>query len=329
MAKKPKNKGVDNTPNNDLDNKGEENAPITPIPPKETAKEKEGDKEVAYLDSDSVDVGASLTAILNVPTETINAETSNENKRDVLEGFGSPEPDAKSGEGGEGDFDDFTNLGGDEDSPFFEDNELLAQIGVELIDMMMCYGAMAIAKDFDNEDKYAIKDKRKKKLEEPLRKILENREVKTSPELVFAFMMIVTYSPVMIMAVQERREKKKAKEDFKNPVPSQKGVTTEPLKNKEADSFSVVPSPKDNVEIGNEGDSALEDMLSQMKPKRKAGRPVGSTDLNPRKNLDSNERERQIQKAKALRKDGWSFARIGKELGVSEGTATRWVRKAK
>jgi hypothetical protein len=200
---------------------------------------------------------------------------------------------------------------------------------VELIDMMMCYGAMAIAKDFDNEDKYSIKDKRKKKLEEPLRKILENREVKTSPELVFAFMMIVTYSPVMIMAVQERRDKKKAEEDFKNPVPSQKGVTTQPLKNKEADDFSVVPSPKKDIEVGNDGDSALEDMLSQMKPKRKAGRPVGSTDLNPRKNLDANERERQIEKAKALRKDGWSFARIGKELGVSEGTATRWVRKAK
>jgi len=326
MAKKLKNKGVDNTPNNALDNKGEEKGVDTA----NTSKGVKGaDKEAetpSFLDSDSIDIGASLTSILNVPTETITTETTDEDKKDVLEGFGSPEqPEAKESKGG-GDFDDFTDMGGGEDSPFFEDNELLAQIGIELIDMMMCYGAMAIAKDFDNEDKYAIKDKRKKKLEEPLRKILENREVKTSPELVFAFMMIVTYSPVMITAVQERREKNNAKKGASsNPVPSQKSVITNPT----SDDISVMPSSKDDVEVGNKDDDALGQMLSGMKPKRKSGRPVGSTDLTPRKNLDENERERQIQKAKALRKDGWSFARVGKELGVSEGTATRWVRSAK
>jgi len=322
MAKKLKNKGVDNTSNNDLDNKAGAKSVDTP----NTSK---GDKDAetpSFLDSDSIDIGASLTSILNVPTETITTEKTDEDKRDVLEGFGSPEPSQdKEGKSGS-DFDDFTDLGGGEDSPFFEDNELLAQIGIELIDMMMCYGAMAIAKDFDNEDKYAIKDKRKKKLEEPLRKILENREVKTSPELVFAFMMIVTYSPVMITAVQERREKNNAKKQpTSNPAPSQKSVITNPTTNDP----SVMPSPKDNVEVGNNDDDALGKMLSGMQPKRKSGRPVGSTDLKPRKNLDDNERNRQIEKAKALRKDGWSFARIGKELGVSEGTATRWIRSTK
>ena len=90
-----------------------------------------------------------------------------------------------------------------------------------------------------------------------------------------------------------------------------------------------MPEPNSELENGDDSQHPLSDMLSNMKPKRKAGRPVGSTDLNPRKNLDENERGRQIEKAKALRKDGWSFARIGKELNVSEGTATRWVRKAK
>ena len=328
MAKKLKDNGVDNTPNKGLDNKGGEKSVNTP---NSTTEAKGGNADAdtpSFLDSDSIDIGASLTSILNVPTETISADATSESKEDVLEGFGSPEPSQDSSSKSGGDFDDFADMGG-EDSPFFEDNELLAQIGIELIDMMMSYGAMAIAQDFDNEDKYAIKDKRKKKLEAPLRKILENREVKTSPELVFAFLMIVTYSPVMITAVQERRDKKKAKEDFKNPVPSQRGVTSNPLKNSVADDFSVIPSPKSNVEVGNDGDDALAQMLSEMKPKRKSGRPVGSTDLTPRKNLDDNEREGQIQKAKALRKDGWSFARIGKELGVSEGTATRWVRNAK
>ena len=322
MAKKLKDKGVDNTPNNDLDNKAGAKSVDTPNTSKGV---KEADTP-SFLDSDSIDIGASLTSILNVPTETITTEKTDEDKRDVLEGFGSPEPSQdKEGKGG-GDFDDFTNLGGGEDSPFFEDNELLAQIGIELIDMMMCYGAMAIAKDFDNEDKYAIKDKRKKKLEEPLRKILENREVKTSPELVFAFMMIVTYSPVMITAVQERREKNNAKKQpTANPAPSQRSVITNPT----TDNPSVMPSSKDDVEVGNKDDDALGKMLAGMQPKRKSGRPVGSTDLKPRKNLDDNERERQIEKAKALRKDGWSFARVGKELGVSEGTATRWIRSTK
>ena len=334
MAKKKVDKGADNTSDNGLDNGAGENSSNAPQNASKDVASKVEDKEVDFLDSDSGDIGASLTSILNVPTETISTEQTAEDKSSVLEGFGSPESnDFKKSDLGGGDFsegiEDFTDLGEDGDSPFFEDNELLAEIGIELIDMMMTYGAMAIAQDFDNEEKYAIKDKRKKKLQAPLEKILQNREVKTSPELVFCFMMIVIYSPMYVTAVKERRDKKNAKAQMgSNPVPSIQPVVKN-LKNKSTEDISVVPQPKDDIENGDDSQHPLSDMLSNMKPKRKAGRPVGSTDLQPRKNLDDNERKRQIEKAKALRKDGWSFARIGKELNVSEGTATRWVRKAK
>jgi hypothetical protein len=334
MAKKKIDKGADNTSDNGLDNGAGENSPNTPQNASKDVGNTVETKDVDFLDSDSGDIGASLTSILNVPTETISTEQTAEDKSSVLEGYDVPETnDFKKSNSSGGDFsesiDDFTDLGEDGDSPFFEDNELLAEIGIELIDMMMTYGAMAVAQDFDNEEKYAIKDKRKKKLQAPLEKILQNREVKTSPELVFCFMMIVIYSPMYVSAVKERRDKKNAKGQVGgNPVPQAQPVITN-LKNNSKQDVSVVPQSKEDVENGDDSQHPLSDMLSNMKPKRKAGRPVGSTDLQPRKNLDDNERGRQIEKAKALRKDGWSFARIGKELNVSEGTATRWVRKAK
>jgi len=331
MAKKLKNKGADNTVDKGLDNVGGENTPITPQNPSKDASVKALDIPTDYLDSETGDIGASLTSILNVPTETITSTETVEDKSDVLQGFNTPSSNgSNSGDSSsESDLDDFTDLGGDDDdSPFFEDNELLAEIGIELIDMMMTYGAMAIAKDFDNEEKYAIKDKRKKKLQAPLEKILQNRDVKTSPELVFCFMMIVIYSPMYITAVKERKEKKEEANNIGAPAPRSKAVVS-PLPSNKKDDISIMPEPNSELENGDDSQHPLSDMLSNMKPKRKAGRPVGSTDLNPRKNLDENERGRQIEKAKALRKDGWSFARIGKELNVSEGTATRWVRKAK
>ena len=167
--------------------------------------EKVNEKEADYIDSDGTNIEHSLTSILGVPTETVNTEEQTaESKADVLSGMGGSSS-ASTEE--EPDFSQFEDLNAGADSPFFEDNELLAEIGVELIDMMMTYGAMAIAQDFDNEDKYAIKDKRKKRLKEPLAKILENREIKTAPELVFAFMIVASYSPIMIMAVQDYSRK--------------------------------------------------------------------------------------------------------------------------
>jgi hypothetical protein len=209
----------------------------------------------------------------------------------------------------------------------FEDNELLAEIGVEMIDMMMTYGAMAIAQDWDNEKKYAIKEARKRKLRDPLAKILESREVKTAPELVFAFMIVVSYSPVMITAVQERRRKKNGpKRKVNRPVPSQPAIVAD-ASPKEEEEWKVGPTLASQIqEPSAQEEDAMAEMMAKMQPKKKSGRPVGGTDLKPRVALSDDDRKKAIQKAKALRKDGKSFSAIAKELNVSEGTATRWVR---
>jgi len=290
-----------------------------------------------YIDSESSNIADSLTKILNVPTETISSDKTTETKEDVLSGFDYPDQNEPVGggsrnfKGGEDDFYDSESDGGPrlDESSLFEDNELLAQIGVELIDMMMTYGAMAIAKDWDNEEKYAIKEKRKKRLEAPLQKILENRQVKTAPELVFAFMLIVSYSPVMIMGVQERRRKKKQAATgpvmSDAPVVRQMPVERPPIVNDEeeddSDDFGMTNSP-----VSGQAADPMTEMLAQMQPKRKSGRPRGGTDLTPRSSMDEEERGRAIEKAKAYRKDGWSFARIAKTMNVSVGTAQRWCR---
>ena len=296
-----------------------------------------------FIDSESGNIADSLTKILNVPTETISPDRPNESREDVLEGFSgsrSSEPNWSGGPNAGGNFKESYEQeefgAGIDESTLFEDNELLAQIGVELIDMMMTYGAMAIAKDWENEEKYAIKEKRKKRLEAPLQKILENRQVKTAPELVFSFMLIVTYSPMMVMAVQERRKKKA--EQVNGPVSGERPVvktanfaTAQPVKEtfvnfeEEGEDLNLQDFGIENapVEVGSD---PMAQMMAQMQPKRKKGRPAGSSDLNVRNAMDGVEREKAIEKAKAYRKDGWSFARIAKTMNVSVATAIRWCR---
>jgi transcriptional regulator with PAS, ATPase and Fis domain len=92
-----------------------------------------------------------------------------------------------------------------------------------------------------------------------------------------------------------------------------------------SDFLSVEPQPSNEVQTPDDED-VMEEALQNFKPKRKMGRPVGASDLSVRKVLDEDERKREIEKAKALRKDGWAFSRIAKELNVSQATATRWIR---
>jgi len=327
MAKKRVNKRTDNSVDNDMttieENGAENNTSTTPEDSSASVTAEKQD----FIDSDSSDIAQSLTSILSVPTESVNTtEQATETREDVL-GLNStrPKPDSDS----EGGFSGFEDLGAEESGALFEDNELLAEIGVEMIDMLMTYGAMAVAQDWDNEKKYSIKDARKKKLRDPLAKILESREVKTAPELVFAFMIVVSYSPIMISAVQERRKKKNnPSKKVNRPVPSQPAIVSKPEKaEEEEEEWTVGPSLASQIETPTrEEEDAMSEMMAKMQPKKKSGRPVGGTDLKPRVALSDDERKRQINKAKALRKDGKSFSAIAKELNVSEGTATRWVR---
>jgi len=323
MAKKRQNNPSDNFVDNDTTtNEGIDEKNDTSTTPVDSSASVTSEKK-DFIDSDSSDIAQSLTSILSVPTESINTnEQASETREDVL---GLNTGRTKSQEE-QGQFSGFEDLG-EEHSALFEDNELLAEIGVEMIDMLMTYGAMAIAQDWDNEKKYAIKDARKRKLRDPLAKILESREVKTAPELVFAFMIVVSYSPIMITAVQERKRKKDApKKKVNRPI---QRVTPPPSvqKEEEEEEWTVGPSLASQItEPSKEEEDAMSEMMAKMQPKKKSGRPVGGTDLKPRVALSDEDRKRQIQKAKALRKDGKSFSAIAKELNVSEGTATRWVR---
>ena len=172
MARQAKNKATDNAVDNVEDNEAVENTGKTTKTGGQDLKGSDSIGDTDYIDSEKGDIAQSLQSILNVPTETISADTTSETKEDVLQGFGKGadqhDPISPDSDGDYGGGEDFSDLG--EDSGLFEDNELLAQIGVELIDMMMTYGAMAIAKDWDNEERYSIKEKRKRSWRLPCRR---------------------------------------------------------------------------------------------------------------------------------------------------------------
>ena len=98
----------------------------------------------------------------------------------------------------------------DFENSFFEDEKLMAEMGVEIIDLGMQTLAMAIAKDFDNPEKYAVSDYKKNKIKKPLELLLRKRGAKVSPEVMFGVVLLVVYAPTMITAVNERKEKMKA-----------------------------------------------------------------------------------------------------------------------
>jgi len=91
----------------------------------------------------------------------------------------------------------------------FDDEELVSEFLIELLDTGVSFGASAIAKDMGNTDKWALSDKRKKKLQKPLMKLLANKEVKMKPEYAFIGLLLSFYAPTLIKAFAERQDKKK------------------------------------------------------------------------------------------------------------------------
>ena len=93
-------------------------------------------------------------------------------------------------------------------SELFDDEELVSEFLIELLDTGVSFGASAIAKDLGNTDKWALSDKRKKKLQKPLMKLLANKEVKMKPEYAFIGLLLSFYAPTLIKAFSERKDKK-------------------------------------------------------------------------------------------------------------------------
>jgi len=109
----------------------------------------------------------------------------------------------------------------DFDSEFFEDEKLMAEMGVEIIDLTMQTLAMGIAQDFENPEKYAVSEYKKNKIKKPLELLLKKRGAKVSPEVMFGVVLLVVYAPTMITAIQERKERLKAKKKAKTDVAEQ------------------------------------------------------------------------------------------------------------
>jgi len=163
-------------------------------------------------------------------------------------------------------FEDAEDDAEDFDNSFFEDEKLMAEMGVEIIDIGMQTLAMGIAKDFDNPEKYAVSDYKKNKIKKPLELLLRKRGAKVSPEVMFGVVLLVVYAPTIITAVQERKEKMKAKE---NPEP---------------DIAEQIPDHIQEVKpvMETRNRPTAQPMVVPVDPPKKKGRPKGSKDTKKR-----------------------------------------------
>lgn len=127
-----------------------------------------------------------------------NSEIEDEEENNEIEDFeisDSDEPDIFE-----------TDFNGSE---LFDDEELVSEFLIELLDTGMSFGASFVANDVGNTDKWSLSDKRKKKLQKPLMKLLANKEVKMKPEYAFIGLLLSFYAPTFIKAFGERQDKKK------------------------------------------------------------------------------------------------------------------------
>lgn len=238
-------------------------------PIQESPKEAE---DLLFTDSEKGGSDA-LRAILNVPLEEAGSST----KKKPME----VPPDPLGGATSERSGSSFDDLLGDDDDmqgigEMFDDVDALAEFGVEILDLGMNYAAQAISGDWGQDDKYAIPETRKRKLRKPLAALLKKRSPKVSPELAFAIFVLGAYTPVLLLAYQERQRKRKAAEAEAAAVPKYVPRDTEEMDEKnefeelirEARA-TAVPQPSAEAPM-------------PRRPKR-AGRPKGSTDKVQRK----------------------------------------------
>mgnify|MGYP003647543280 CR=1 FL=1 len=202
----------------------------TPLKTAQTIELKTSEKEPQIIPEETLEKSVEnstpevntedLVNVLKIPmseAESENEEPSNSIKEAIFDD--DEQIDEKDNESEENlndrYFEDPEEIESDEDydSSFFDDEELMSEMAVEVIDLGMQYLAMGIAQDFDNPEKYAVSDYKKKKIKKPLTILLRKRGTKVSPEIMFGVVLLVVYSPMIILAVQERKAKTKAKEE--------------------------------------------------------------------------------------------------------------------
>ena len=160
----------------------------------------------------------------------------------------------------------------DFDNDFFEDEKLMAEMGVEIIDLGMQTLAMGIAQDFDNPEKYAVSDYKKNKIKKPLELLLRKRGAKVSPEVMFGVVLLVVYAPTMITAIQERKEKANQKAQAR--------------RNAQNDVAEQIPDHIQSVDheqiMRDQQDVNAQKPITPIVIPKKKGRPKGSKDNKKR-----------------------------------------------
>ena len=221
-----------------------ENTPISDIGTDELVTALKIPMEDAKVDSEPVDVhSAVFDSEDDIEEDAEEVEEENLNDR-YFEDDGESEEDF--------------------DNSFFDDSKLMAEMGVEIIDLGMQTLAMTIAQDFDNPKKYEVSDYKKSKIKKPLELLLRKRGAKVSPEVMFGVVLLVVYAPTIITAINERKEKNKAR---KNPKPDIAEQIPEHIQ-------EVHPVPKTRP--------TAEPMVIPVDPPKKKGRPKGSKDMKKR-----------------------------------------------
>ena len=213
-----------------------------------------------------------LTRVLKIPMqEAQTEETTNPVKEALFSSPESPEPEFEEEEEEKEDLnekyfgDSSDDMSDDDiDGVFFEDEELMSEMAVEIIDLGMTTMAQAIAQDFDNPKKYAVSDYKKNKIKKPLRLLLQKRGVKVSPEIMFGVTLLVVYAPMMVLAVQERKAKRNAQQqqDIADEIPEHIPMVDAEQVRRQQNTPPPPPPPP---------------------IKKKGGRPKGSKDKKPRK----------------------------------------------
>lgn len=173
-----------------------EKTPIENIDPNTRARE--GEQDGKHSAQEKINKGtsetkfSSLADALKIPVEDKSSAGEEQEKADdVLEDeFFSEQSNGEDAGDGE----------------LFEDYELMADIGVELIDLVVVTSAKAIGGG--DESEYSVSQTRRNKLKKPLAQLLKQRQVGVSPEIMVVVMVAVIYSPVVIKAFANRKKRK-------------------------------------------------------------------------------------------------------------------------
>ena len=183
------------------------------------------------------------------------------------------------------------DMGSSLENELFEDSDLMAEIGVELIDLLIVNGCQALAKDWGNEDKYSVSDRKKSKLKKPLAQLLRKKGTKIEPEYIFGVMVLVMYAPKVIEAVQQRKINKQKAEAKPEPQPIELSQNPRHPRPAFAPPFEVVtPTPPTQPII------PVEPKQEPVK-KSRGGRPKGSKDTKPRKKDGYKKQSKTIKKS--------------------------------